>query len=99
GARRWSPAGVAWRARAQALHVAWSRRQVSHEQIAAAALAPSPTGQRGFPSTLPPGTAARVPAETKTAILAAAARLLRGEWDVLRVALTDFADPHSFHHP
>src|SRR5262249_57891151 len=77
-ARQMSPAEVAWRARDQALHAAWSRRQVSREQITAAELAPSPAGQHGFPNTLPPGTAARVPAEAQAAILAAAARLLRG---------------------
>src|SRR5262244_3447024 len=98
-ARQMSPAEVAWRARDQALHVTWSRRQVSREQIAAAALAPSPAGQRGFPSILPPGTAARVPAEAKTAILAAAARLLRGEWEVLGVARTDMVEPDWFHDP
>ena len=98
-ARQMSPAEVAWRARDQALHVAWSRRQVSREQIAAAALAPSAAGQRVFPSILPPGTAARVPAEAKAAILAAAARLLRGDWEVLGVARTDMVEPDWFHDP
>jgi hypothetical protein len=94
-----SPAEVAWRARDQALHVAWSRRQVSREQIAAVAPGPSTPGQRGFPSTLPPGAAARVPEEARAAILAAAARLLRGEWEVLGVARTDMARPDWFHDP
>src|SRR5262244_2839090 len=98
-ARQMSPAEVAWRARDQALHVAWSRRQVSREQITAAELAPSSAGQHGFPNTPPPGTAARVPAEARAAILAAAARLLRGDWEVLGVARTDLVEPDWFHDP
>jgi hypothetical protein len=94
-----SLAEVAWRARDQALRVAWSRRQVSREQITAAALAPPAAGQRRFRGTLPPGAAARVPAEATTAILAAAARLLRGEWEVLGVARTDLVAPDWFRDP
>jgi Heparinase II/III-like protein/Heparinase II/III N-terminus len=93
-----SPAEVAWRARDQALHAAWSRRQVSRDQIAAAAL-PAPAGESRFTSTLPPGTAARVPGVAKAAILDAAARLLRGEWEVLGAVRTDLVQPDWFHDP
>jgi hypothetical protein len=92
-----SPAEVAWRARDQALHVAWSRRQVSRGQAAEAA--PAPAGERGFTGALPPGTAAQVPAEARAAILDAAARLLRGEWEVLGAIRTDMVQPDWFHDP
>ncbi len=94
-----SPAEVAWRARDQALHVAWSRRQVGRDQIAAIASAPPPAGERRFTSALPPGTAARVPGEAKAAILDAADSLMRGEWEVLGVARTDLVQPDWFHDP
>ena len=94
-----SPAEVAWRARDQALHVAWSRRQVSRDQVPAAALAPPPAGERGFTSALPPGTAARLSGEAKAAIVDAAARLMRGEWEVLGAVRTDLVQPDWFHDP
>ena len=94
-----SPAEVAWRARDQALHVAWSRRQVSRDQIAAITPAPPPAGERRFTSALPPETAARVPGEAKAAIADAAARLMRGEWEVLGVARTDLVQPDWFQDP
>jgi hypothetical protein len=92
-----SPAEVAWRARDQALHAAWSRRQVSRGEIAAAG--PPPAGERRFTGVLAPGTAAQVPAEAKAAILGAAARLLRGEWEVLGAVRTDMVQPDWFHDP
>ena len=98
-ARQMSPAEVAWRARDQALHLAWSRRQVSRDQIVAAEAAPPLPGERGFTSALPPGTAAQVPGEARTAIVDAAARLLRGEWEVLGVARSDMVAPDWFHDP
>jgi hypothetical protein len=94
-----SLAEMAWRARDQALHAAWSRRQVTSDQIAAAAPAPTLAGERCFPSNLPPGTAAHVPPEAKAAILNAAARLMRGEWEMLGVARTDMVAPDWFHDP
>jgi hypothetical protein len=94
-----SPAEVAWRARDQALHAAWSRRQVGPGQISPAAPTPSLAGERRFSSTLPPGTAAQVPPEAKAAILNAAARLMRGEWEVLGVARSDMVAPDWFHDP
>jgi hypothetical protein len=92
-----SPAEMAWRARDQALHIAWSRRQVTPGQLAAASAPPA--GERKFASTLPPDTAAQVPAEAKAAILSAAAKLMRGEWEVLGVARTDMVRPDWFHDP
>ncbi len=92
-----SPNEVAWRARDQALRVAWSRRQVRREQIAAAASPPA--GERRFTVVLPPHTAQRVPEEAKKAVLEAADQLLRGEWEVLGVLRTDLVLPDWFHDP
>ena len=94
-----SPAEVAWRARDQALHAAWSRRQVSRGDLAAAAAGPPPAGERRFTSSLTPGSAAQVPAEARAAIVEAAARLLRGEWEVLGAVRTDMVQPDWFHDP
>ena len=92
-----SPAEMAWRARDQALQAAWSRRQVSREQMAADPS--SLPGERRFTAVLPAGTAARVPEEAKKAVLAAADHLLKGEWEVLGVARTDLAQPDWFYDP
>ena len=81
-AARMSPAEVAWRARDQALQLAWSRRQVGRDQLPAVLLAAS--GERRFTAILPPGSsAAQVPDEARAAVLAAADQLMRGEWEVL----------------
>ena len=96
-ARQMSPAEMAWRARDQALHVTWSHRQVSPGQILPTV---DPlTGRRTFTSTLPPDAAARVPEDAGAAILEAADRLMRGEWEVLGVARTDMVAPDWFHDP
>jgi hypothetical protein len=79
------------------MRAAWSRRQVKREQVASAEL-PS-AGERRFAATIPAGTAARVPEEAKAAVLAAADRLLRGEWEVLGAVRTDMAAPDWFHDP
>ena len=67
-----SPAEVAWRTRDQVLQAAWSRRQVTPDQLGKALLAPA--GDRRFTAVLPAETAARVPEEAKTAVLASADR-------------------------
>jgi Heparinase II/III-like protein/Heparinase II/III N-terminus len=94
---RMSPAEVPWRARDQVLRVAWSRRQVRREQLAAAA--PEQAGERRFTALLPEDTAARVPGEARTALLDRADRLLRGEWEVLGVPRTDLVMPDWFCDP
>ena len=96
-AARMSPAEVAWRARDQAVQLAWSRHQVRPEQLPPA-LPPRP-GQRSFTAVLPGGTAGRVPAAARAALLAAADRLMRGEWEVLGVARTDLVTPDWFRDP
>ena len=94
-AARMSPAEVAWRARDQAVRAAWSRRQVSRDQLAAVA----PAGEHEFGVVLPPDTAARVPEQARAAVLAVADRLLRGEWEVLGVVRTDLVLPDWFLDP
>ena len=94
---RMSPAEVAWRARDHALQAAWSGRQVTREQSSSDE--PLPRGERRFTAALPPQTAKLVPAEAKAAVLAAADRLLRGEWEVLGVVRTDLRRPDWFYDP
>ena len=97
-----SPAEVTWRARDQALRIAWSRRQVSREQLAGAArplTVPRAAAERRFTRVLPPDTAARVPAEARSAVVEAADRLLLGEWEVLGVTRTDLKLPDWFADP
>jgi hypothetical protein len=91
------PTELAWRARTKARQVAWSRRQVRRDQLAA--VRPLPAGQRRFTAVLPPDTAARVPEEAREAVLKAADRLLRGEWEVLGVVRTDLVLPDWFRDP
>ncbi len=95
-AARMSPAEIAWRARDQALRVSWAR-QARRGQIIAAV--PPPAPERRFTAVLPPHTAARVPEEAKQAVLAAADRLLRGEWEVLGIVRTDMVLPDWFYDP
>ena len=94
---RMSPAEVAWRARDQVLQAAWSRRQVTREQLLEPA--PPPTRDRKFSAVLPPETAASVPAEAKAAVLASADQLLGGEWEVLGMVRTDMVRPDWFRDP
>ncbi|HEX6528080.1 MAG TPA: alginate lyase family protein, partial [Streptosporangiaceae bacterium] len=91
-----SPSEVAWRVRDQLLKAAWSPRQVRPEQLAG--IRP-PAGERTFAGVLPDGTANLVPAEAKAAIVAAADRLLGGEWEVLGVVRDDLVAPDWFHDP
>jgi hypothetical protein len=94
---RMSPAEVAWRIREQAMRRAWARRQVRQEQVAGLpALGPA---ERQFTSRLPSDAASLVPAAARDAIIAAAARLLGGEWEMLGVVRTDMKDPDWFYDP
>ncbi len=97
-AARMSPAEAAWRARDQAVQLAWSRRQVQPGQPVPAVPA-RPAGARSFAAVLPPQAADAVPAPAAEAVLKAADRLLRGEWEVLGVARTDLVQPDWFADP
>jgi hypothetical protein len=92
-----SPAELAWRARDQALQVAWTPRQVRREQAALAG--PPFPGARRFSAVLPAGTAEQVPEQARAAVLDAADRLLKGEWEVLGVTRTDLVQPDWFTDP
>jgi Heparinase II/III-like protein/Heparinase II/III N-terminus len=94
---RMSPAELLWRARDQALHAAWSSSQVRREQIPAGAV--PPPGARRFSAVLAPHADKLVSAEAKAAVLAAADRLLRGEWEVLGIVRTDLLAPDWFSDP
>ena len=94
-AGRMSPSEVVWRARDQALRLAWQRRQVRPGQPAPVL----PPGERSFTAVLPPGTEALVPGPARDAVLASAKALLAGEWDVLGVERTDLVAPDWFRDP
>jgi hypothetical protein len=94
---RMSPAEMLWRVRDQIHRMMWSRRQVTREQPVK--IGEPAAGERGFTAVLPPGTAAQVPEAAKSAILATADRLLRGEWEVLGVVRTDMVLPDWFRDP
>jgi hypothetical protein len=94
---RMSPGEMAWRAREQALRRSWARRQVRPDQVTA--LKPLPPRAHQFTSLLPPDTASRVPEEARAAIIAAADRLLKGEWEMLGVVRTDMEQPDWFYDP
>ena len=93
---RMSPAELAWRARDQVLQAAWSRRQVTPDQLGQA---PLPAGDRRFTALLPEGTALRVCDEAKAAVLDSADHLLRGEWEVLGIVRNDLVKPDWFRDP
>jgi hypothetical protein len=88
---------MVWRARDQALRVAWSRRQVRREDIPAT-LPPSSSTRR-FTAVLPPDAAERVPEHARAAVLTAADLLMKGEWEVLGVIRTDLVAPDWFCDP
>jgi hypothetical protein len=91
-----SPAEMAWRARDQAVQATWTRRQV--RSVQALAGPPSP-GVPRFRSVLPAGAAAQVPEQARAALLDAAGRLMKGEWEVLGVTRTDLVQPDWFTDP
>jgi Heparinase II/III-like protein/Heparinase II/III N-terminus len=98
---RMSPAEIAWRAREQAMRRAWGRRQVRRDQLAALPplTAVRPAADRGFTSRLPSGTAQLVPGDARAALVAAADRLLAGEWETLGTVRGDMKRPDWFHDP
>ena len=93
---RMSPAEVAWRARDRAIQAAWTRRQVTNQQLPTV---DTPAGTRAFAAVLPAGTAVAVPEPARAALLASADKLLDGEWDVLGTIRTDMVSPDWFRDP
>ena len=92
-----SPGELVWRAREQAVRRSWARRQIRPDQVAA--LPPLPPRDRRFTARLPPQAAALVPEAARTAVIAAADRLLKGEWEMLGVVRTDMTQPDWFYCP
>jgi hypothetical protein len=88
---------LAWRCRDTIVQAAWSARQVKAERPEAGESAPP--GQRQFTARLPARTASLVPEAARSAVLAAAQRLLAGEWNVLGVTRTDMIAPDWFLDP
>ena len=97
---RMSPAEVAWRTRDQVFQAAWSRRQVTREQLVK--VGPPSAGRAGTEGSAPScrrKPPRESPAEAKAAVLASADRLMRGEWEVLGVVRTDMVQPDWFRDP
>ena len=71
---------------------------MTREQLARAAVA-APDGELDFTAVLSAGTAARVPGKARKTVLAAADRLMCGEWETLGVLRTDLERPDWFTDP
>jgi hypothetical protein len=96
-----SPVEIGWRVREQSVRRAWARRQVRPGQLAALPplTAVLPASQRRFSSPLPARAASLVPAEARCAVIAAADRVLAGEWELLGTVRTDLKRPDWFYDP
>jgi Heparinase II/III-like protein/Heparinase II/III N-terminus len=99
--RRMSAGEVSWRVREQAKRRAWSRLQVRPGELHALPplAAARPAAERRFTAVLPPGTAGLVPDQARTAIIADADWLLKGEWRMLGTVRTDMDRPDWFRDP
>ncbi len=94
------PSEIASRMGDQARHLVWSRRQVApHELSDLRGPVPGLLQERRFVSVLPDGVADTVPAEARDALVAAADRLLAGDWTVLGRRRPDIVDPDWFLDP
>jgi glycosyltransferase involved in cell wall biosynthesis len=98
---RMSAAEIAWRVREQAVRRAWAGRQVRPGRLAALPplTAVLPARERTFSSPLPADAAARVPGDARAAVIAAADRLVKGEWEMLGIVRTDLERPDWFFDP
>jgi len=92
-----SAAEVLWRGRDKAVQLAWTKRQVSREQLAVSLR--SPDGERRFRAVLPPEAAERVPDGAREALLAAADELMQGRWEMFGAVRTDMRQPDWFRDP
>jgi heparinase II/III-like protein len=96
---RMSPGEVAWRAREQALRSLWARRQVLPGDAAPGTVPGLAAGERRFTAVLPPGTRGAVPESARSALIADADRILKGEWEMLGVVRADMDQPDWFYDP
>ena len=95
--RRMSPEEVVSRVGDRLRQVRWAERQVRPGDAfptAAGLLAP-----RVLASPVPPGVRAQVPPEAARRVVAAAERLLAGDWEVLGTPRPDIVDPDWFRDP
>ncbi|MGH3168627.1 MAG: hypothetical protein ACRDN0_22445, partial [Trebonia sp.] len=99
--RGMSSVEIAWRFREQAIRRTWARRQVRPNGLESLPplVGAEPTAARRFTAVLPPGAADLVPEQARAAIVGAASRLLKGEWELLGVVRTDMEQPDWFYDP
>ncbi len=95
--RRMSAQEVLFRTQDAGRRRVWARRQIRPGGRPAPAEGVLP--DRSFPAILPVGTVDRVPPAAAAAVIAAADRVLAGEWTVLGVRRSDSADPDWFLDP
>jgi hypothetical protein len=91
-----SPVEMGWRVRDRMLKSSWSRHQVRASDLAQAS---ADSTAREFTATLPAGAAMLIPDDARKAVIGAAERLMRGEWEVLGVSRTDLEKPDWFRDP
>jgi hypothetical protein len=95
--RQMSLGEIAGRGADHARKTAWTHRQVLPGQ--ASGLPRGVSDYRLFPAPIPPDTRTHVPQEAGDAVVAAALRLLDGEWSLLGTPRPDIADPDWFLDP
>jgi hypothetical protein len=95
--RQMSLGEIAGRGADHARKAAWTHRQVLPEQTAG--LPRGMSDDRLFPAPLPPETRTQVSQEAGDAVVAAARRLLAGEWSLLGTSRPDIVDPDWFLDP
>ena len=95
--RQMSASEVAGRAADEARRTAWARRQVLPG--AASGLPGGLRDCRLFPTPLPAGTREEVPADARRAVIAAADRLMAGDWSLLGTPREDIVHPDWFRDP
>ena len=94
---RMTPAEVLWRVWEQVLRRIWAWRHVPPGRIPEGP--PRVLPDRRFTAVLPPGAASGVPEPARTALVADADRILKGEWEMLGVTRTDMDAPDWFSDP
>ena len=95
--RQMGPGEVAWRGLDQARRSVWSRRQVAPGE--AVGLPPKLRDSRELATPLPPGARDRVTPQARAAVVAAADRLLAGQWSLLGTPRPDIVAPDWFLDP
>jgi hypothetical protein len=94
-ARCMSAAEIVARTREQARRQSWRRLQV----LPGSDVVPMPRRPRPFPTRLDPAVACAIPAHSRSALCAAADRLLAGDWETFGVTRNDLEAPDWFLDP